>query len=116
MSPWNCGRNQIHFIIAPKRFRNAFLSSKSMPGADCSSDHVPVVCFMRIYVIKLKKLEKPKQTPKFHHDALKQDVELKWKFNVAIENKFAVLDKLGEVEQKWEQMRKSLKECAKEFI
>ncbi|GFS20857.1 craniofacial development protein 2-like [Elysia marginata] len=43
------GRNQIDFIISPKRFRNAILSSKSMPGTDCSSDHAPV---MRI---KLKK-------------------------------------------------------------
>ncbi|GFR60585.1 craniofacial development protein 2-like [Elysia marginata] len=51
-------RNQIDFIISPKRFRNAILSSKSMPGTDCSSDHAPV---MRI---KLKKFQKFQAIPK----------------------------------------------------
>ncbi|GFS08567.1 craniofacial development protein 2-like [Elysia marginata] len=96
-------RNQIDFIIIPKRFRNAILSSKSMTDTDCGSDHVPLVCVMRI---KLKKLKKPKQPPKFQYD-----VELKRKFNVAIENKFEILDELTEVEEKWEQMKESLKEC-----
>ncbi|GFR94215.1 craniofacial development protein 2-like [Elysia marginata] len=105
MSPGDRGRNQIDFIIAPKRFRNyAILSSKSMPGTDCGSGHVPLVCVMRI---KLKKLKKPKQTLKFQYDALKKNVEPKRKFNVTIENKFAVLDELTEVEQKWGQK----KEC-----
>ncbi|RUS75834.1 hypothetical protein EGW08_016403 [Elysia chlorotica] len=66
--------------------------------------------------IKLKKLKKPKQPPKFQYDALKKDIELKRKFNVAIENKFAVLDELTEVEQKWELMKESLKGCTEEFI
>ncbi|GFR65686.1 craniofacial development protein 2-like [Elysia marginata] len=93
MSPGDCGRNQIDFIIAQKRFRK----SKFMPGADCGSDHAPVVCVMRI---KLKKLKKPKQPPKFQYDSLKKETELKRKFNVAIENKFELLDELTEVEEK----------------
>ncbi|GFR81716.1 craniofacial development protein 2-like [Elysia marginata] len=52
VSPGDCSRNQIDFIIAWKRFRNEILFSKSTPGADCGSDHVPVVCVMRM---KLKK-------------------------------------------------------------
>ncbi|GFS16774.1 craniofacial development protein 2-like [Elysia marginata] len=81
MSPGDRRRNQIDFTIAPKRFRNAILSYKSMLGADYGSDHVPVVCVVRM---KVKKLKKPKQSPKFQYDALKKDAELKWKFNVTI--------------------------------
>ncbi|RUS72309.1 hypothetical protein EGW08_019932 [Elysia chlorotica] len=62
------------------------------------------------------RLKKPKQPSKFQYDALKKDIELKRKFNVAIENKFAVLDELTEVEQKWALMKESLKGCAEEFI
>lgn len=55
-SPCNRSRNQIDYINFQQRFRNAILYSKSMPGADCDGDHVPVVCMMRI---KLKKFIKP---------------------------------------------------------
>ena len=36
--------------------------SKSMPGADCDSDHVPVMCKLQV---KLKKIRKPKAHSKF---------------------------------------------------
>ncbi|GFS03925.1 craniofacial development protein 2-like [Elysia marginata] len=60
MSPGDRSKNQIDFIIAPKRFRNAILSSRSMEGADCGSDHVSVVCMMRI---KRKKFLKSPSNP-----------------------------------------------------
>ncbi|GFO01572.1 craniofacial development protein 2-like protein [Plakobranchus ocellatus] len=41
-SPGEEIRNQIDFILLSHRFRNALLSAKSYPGADCYSDHAPV--------------------------------------------------------------------------
>ena len=41
-------RNQIDFILFQERFPNALKSHKSMPGADCGSDHIPVVGTMKI--------------------------------------------------------------------
>ena len=42
-SPDNRARNQIDYILANTRFRNSVRNSKSRPGADCGSDHQPVV-------------------------------------------------------------------------
>ena len=41
-------RNQIDFVLCDKRFRNGVKNSKSLPGADCGSDHNPVVATMKI--------------------------------------------------------------------
>ncbi|GFO22708.1 craniofacial development protein 2-like [Plakobranchus ocellatus] len=35
-------RNKIDYILTQKRFRTAVKTSKSLPGADCDSDHIPV--------------------------------------------------------------------------
>ena len=43
-SPRDCVGNHIDFIMIRKRFRNAVKNSKTAPGADCNSYHVPVVC------------------------------------------------------------------------
>ena len=48
-------KNQIDYILVDKRFRNGIRNSKSMPGADCGSDHNPVVTTMQI------KLKGPKR-------------------------------------------------------
>ncbi|GFO29442.1 craniofacial development protein 2-like [Plakobranchus ocellatus] len=42
-SPGNSSRNKIDNILIQKRFRNAVKTSKSLPGADCDSHHIPVM-------------------------------------------------------------------------
>ena len=59
-SPGGNIKNQIDYFLIKSRFRNAIKSSKSYPGADCGSDHIPVVTELRISLRKLKKT-KPKQ-------------------------------------------------------
>jgi len=51
-------------------FRNAAVKVKSHPGADCDSDHVPVVGNFRI---KLKKLKMSKKKNNLELSALKKD-------------------------------------------
>ena len=51
-SPDNQVKNQIDYITICERFRNSIIQCKTYPGADCNSDHVPVVATMKI---KLKK-------------------------------------------------------------
>ncbi|GFO26330.1 craniofacial development protein 2-like [Plakobranchus ocellatus] len=41
-SPLDRSRNKMDYILIQKRFRNAVKTSKSLPGADCDSDHIPV--------------------------------------------------------------------------
>src|SRR4029077_11619107 len=40
-SPDGKTKNQIDYILCDKRYRNGVSNSKSMPGADCGSDHNP---------------------------------------------------------------------------
>ncbi|GFO14662.1 craniofacial development protein 2 [Plakobranchus ocellatus] len=61
-SPGDRNRNKIDYILTQKRFRKAVKTSKSLPGADCDSDHIPVMCKFKI---KLKKLRKAKAKPNF---------------------------------------------------
>ncbi|GFO01646.1 craniofacial development protein 2-like protein [Plakobranchus ocellatus] len=83
-SPEDRSRNKIDYIHIQKRFRNAVKTSKSLPGADCDSDHIPVMCKFKI---KLKKLRKAKANLKFHMDLLKFDKKLKDKISIAVHNK-----------------------------
>ena len=43
ISPGDRTRNQIDYVLVNKRFRNSIKTAKSLPGADCGSDHCPVM-------------------------------------------------------------------------
>ncbi|GFO27997.1 craniofacial development protein 2-like [Plakobranchus ocellatus] len=42
-SPGDRSRNKKDYILIQKSFQNAVKTSKSLPGADCDSDHIPPV-------------------------------------------------------------------------
>ncbi|GFO26329.1 craniofacial development protein 2-like protein [Plakobranchus ocellatus] len=73
-SPGDRSRNKIDYILIQKQFPNVVKTSKSLPGADCDSDHIPVMCKFQI---KLKKLKKANANPKFQMDVLKSDEKLR---------------------------------------
>ena len=54
-SPGDGVRNQIDYITMNKRFRNAITQVKGYPGADCGSDHVPIVATMKVKLRTLKR-------------------------------------------------------------
>ncbi|GFO30555.1 craniofacial development protein 2-like protein [Plakobranchus ocellatus] len=84
-SPGDRSRNKIDYILIQKRFRNAVKTSKSLPGADCDSNHIPIMCKFQII---LEKLRKSKANPKFQMDLLKSAEKLKEKIAVALHNKY----------------------------
>ncbi|KAL1446569.1 hypothetical protein WDU94_003622 [Cyamophila willieti] len=52
-------KNKIDYICISRRFKNAITNSKSRPGAECGSGHVPVVANLQL---KLKKVtNKPRK-------------------------------------------------------
>ena len=53
--PGDRAKNQIDYICISHRYRNGLLSTKTYHGADCGTDHVPVVATLRIKLQKLKK-------------------------------------------------------------
>ena len=112
-SPGDRTRNQIDYILIQHRFRNAVKSSKSMPGADCDSDHIPVLCNLKL---TLKKLKKPKIKTKLETSLLKRDEILKEKFTVAVKNKFAALENVCEAEERWHEFNKCIEMAMEENI
>ncbi|CAF1302854.1 unnamed protein product [Adineta ricciae] len=106
-------RNQIDYIMVPNRFRNAIISSKAFPGADCGSDHVPVISEIRV---KLKRLKKSKQIPKLQIQLLKNNNDVKEKFCIEVQNRFEALDDITEVEVLWEKMKSSILEATEAVL
>ena len=84
-SPGDGSRNQIDYILIPKRFRNALLTSKTLPSADCYSDHVPV---MGTFRLKLKKRTQAKSHAKLNLQLLKTNTDLRQRYKVKVQNKF----------------------------
>ena len=62
-SPDGQHRNQIDYILCSQRWRSSTQSTKTRPGADCSSDHELLIPKFRL---KLKKVEKT--TRPFRYD------------------------------------------------
>ncbi|GFO17936.1 RNA-directed DNA polymerase from mobile element jockey [Plakobranchus ocellatus] len=94
--PGDRSRNKIDYIIIQKRFRNAVKTSMLLPGANCDSDHIPLMCKFQIIP---KKLRKAKANPKFPMHLLKSDEKLKDKIAVAVHNKYETLENISEVEE-----------------
>ncbi|GFR92256.1 endonuclease-reverse transcriptase [Elysia marginata] len=107
-SPGDRSRNQIDFILVKQRFRNSVQYAKAMPGADCGSDHNPVVCQIKL---KLKALKKAKRSTRYQFEALKKD-EIGERYNVLVKKKFETLVAVTTAEEKWNQ----LKDCIQEGI
>ncbi|GFN81032.1 craniofacial development protein 2-like protein [Plakobranchus ocellatus] len=111
--PGDRRRNKIDYILIQKRFRNAVKTSKSLPVADCDSDHIPVMCKFQII---LKKLRKANANSKFQMDLLKSDEKLKDKIAVAVHNKYETLKNISEVEELWSEMKNSLNEVIEKNV
>ena len=74
-------RNKIDYIMVSHRSRYSIISCKTFPGADCGSDHVPVISEIRV---KLKTLSKSKKNPKLQVSLLKSDLNIKEKFRIKV--------------------------------
>ena len=56
-SPGDRVRNQIDYITIHERFRNLITQCKTYPGADCGSDHIPVICNFTVSLRNLPRRE-----------------------------------------------------------
>ncbi|XP_037866981.1 uncharacterized protein LOC119628534 [Bombyx mori] len=57
-SPGDRYRNQIDFITVDQRWRSSIINTKTLPGADCGSDHQLLMAEVRV------RLKSPRQPPK----------------------------------------------------
>ena len=96
-----------------KRFRNALLPVKTRPGADNESDHVPVLSQIRV---KLKRLKKFKAQVKRDFSLLREDQDLKNQCNIKIKNRYHTFMEMEQEKSRWEALRISINEAAKDTI
>ena len=82
-SPDGQHRNQIDYILCSQRWRSSIQSTKTRPGADCSSDHELLIARFRL---KLKKVEKT--TRPFQYDLN----QIPYDYTVEVRNRFKGLD------------------------
>ena len=52
-------RNQIDYILCSQRWRSSIHSAKTRPGADCGSDHEPLIARFRLKLKKARKTTRP---------------------------------------------------------
>ena len=45
---WKNKKNQIDYILMDNRYKNGVTNSKSRPGADCGTDHNPVIACLKV--------------------------------------------------------------------
>ena len=105
-------RKQIDYIMISKRFRNALMIAKSAPGANCYSDHIPVISHLRL---KLKKRKQAKTETKRNLALLKTNLDLRQKYRIKVQNKFEALEGKEEIKL-WEQLKNSITEATEEEI
>ena len=111
-SPDGETKNQIDFITINRRFRNAVQHSKAFPSADCGSDHLPVICKLKV---KLRKLKSPKTAQKLQYFELYKNQKIKEAYAVAVQNRFEELED-EEVMDKWNILKEAMVTAAAEVL
>ena len=69
-SPDGKTKNQIDYILVPKRWRTSLLNAKTYPGADCGSDHELLVATIQM---KMRKIKKPTAPIRFDLSKIPED-------------------------------------------
>ena len=81
-------QNQIDYIFCSQRWRSFIQSAKTRPGADCGSDHEPLIAKFRIKLKKVGKTTRP-----FRYDLNK----IPYNYTVEVKNRFKGLDLIDRV-------------------
>lgn len=68
-SPDKKTRNQIDYILIRSRWRTSILSVKTLPGADCRTDHQLLVCGFRIKLQAYRRLIQKSRLPPITNEA-----------------------------------------------
>ena len=87
-SPDGQHRNQIDYILCSQIWRSSLQSTKTRPGADCSSDHELIIAKFRLKLKKVEKITRP-----FRYDLN----QMPYDYTVEVRNRFKGLDLIDTV-------------------
>ena len=89
--------NQIDYILCSQRWRSPIQSAKTRPGADCGSDHEPLIAKFRLKMKKVGKTTRP-----FRYDLNQTPYD----YTVEVTNRFKGLGLIDRVpEELWMEIR-----------
>ena len=88
ISPDGRTRNQIDHIAVNHKWRGSMIDVKSLRGADVASDHLPVLCKIRL---KLKRVQRRQGEQLFDSGRLR-DASVKGQFTIELKNRFQILE------------------------
>ena len=112
-SPGDGVRNQIDYITMNKRFRNAITQVKGYPGADCGSDHVPIVATMKV---KLRTLKRNKADVKLQLDLLTSDNEYSREYSRKVSERMTGINAIEDIEARYQHFWETLTESAQQVL
>ena len=118
-SPGDRTRNQIDYITINKRFRNAIIDTRTFPGADCYSDHVPVVSELKI---RLKRINKRKTEERRELKLLRTNNQLREAYELEVANRYEVLNNEEpiegeeELDREWRVLQLALTETTTKLV
>lgn len=114
ISPDKVTKTKIDFVCVSKRYRNAVTNAKTRPGADCGSDHNPVMNLK----VKLKKLKKILHTKKWDLGKINNE-EVRANFCQKLLEKMQIANTSFQVDNvinNWKNLKEALETTAKEVI
>ncbi|GFR58978.1 craniofacial development protein 2-like [Elysia marginata] len=85
----DCSRHQIDYIIAQNRWRSPIMGVRTLPGADCGTDHELLMAEVKTRLIFLKPGVRP-----IHYDLTELPLNIAYKLE--IKNRFDVLGRITE--------------------
>ncbi len=112
-SPGDGVRNQIDYITINRRFRNSVMQVKGFPGADCGSDHIPIVSTIRV---KLRQLKRKTNQSKLQVELLRTDQEYKMQYHKQVCKRLSGIDEKDEIGDRYAHFTTALTEAAKDVL
>ena len=107
-SPDGQHRNQTDYILCSQRWRSSIQSAKTRLGADCGSDHEPLIAKFRL---KLKKLGKTTRPLSYDLNQIPNN------YTMEVRNRFKWLDLIGRVpDELWTEVRDIVQETGSKNI
>ena len=96
-----------------KRFRNAITQVKGYPGADCGSDHVPIVATMKV---KLRTLKRKMEDVKLQLDLLTSDNECSREYSQKVSERMTGINAIEDIETRYQHFRETLTESVQQVL
>ena len=91
----------------------AITQVKGYPGADCGSDHVPIVATMKVM---LRTRKRKKADVKVQLDLLTADNEYSRQYNQTVSERMAGINAIDDIEALYQQFRETLMEFAQQVL